>query len=344
MKAVLVALLASLRAGFRSRTALQLEILALRHQLAVYQRCSTRPRTKVADRLLWAWLSRTWVGWRNALVFVQPSTVIAWQRRRFRDHWARLSHARPGRPRLAKWIQDLVREMSSANPRWGSPRIVGELAKLGIQVAKATVERYMVRPKKPPSPTWRAFLANHVKDLVSVDFFVVPTVTFRVLFVFVVLAHARRRIVHFDVTEHPTAQWTAHQISEAFPWEEAPHYLIRDRDRVYGPPFRARVERMGIEEVLTAPRSPYPMHRPPLVGVTGAKQTWGHAGSGEVGTAGVGVAVERADFDRVLRGQAVHCGGASVLGASAQPWTAGRRSVGPDGSGCASTELEAAVA
>ena len=140
MKAVLVALLASLRAGFRSRTALQLEILALRHQLAVYQRCSTRPRTKVADRLLWAWLSRTWVGWRNALVFVQPSTVIAWQRRRFRDHWARLSHARPGRPRLAKWIQDLVREMSSANPRWGSPRIVGELAKLGIQVAKATVE------------------------------------------------------------------------------------------------------------------------------------------------------------------------------------------------------------
>ncbi len=114
--------------------------------------------------------------------------------------------------------------MSSANPRWGSPRIVGELAKLGIHVAKATAERYMVRPKKPPSPTWRAFLDNHVKDLVSVDFFVVPTVTFRVLFVFIVLAHARRRILHFDVTEHPTAQWTTHQISEAFPWESAPRY------------------------------------------------------------------------------------------------------------------------
>jgi transposase InsO family protein len=257
MKAVLLALLASLRAGFRSRTALQLEVLALRHQLAVYQRCPTRPRTSVADRLLWAWLSRTWAGWRDVLVFVRPSTVIAWQRRRFRDHWARLSRARPGRPAVAKVVQELIRRMSSANPGWGSPRIVGELAKLGIRVAKSTVEKYMVRPKKPPSPTWRAFLDNHVKDLVSVDFFVVPTVTFRVLFVFIVLAHARRRIVHFNVTEHPTAQWTAHQISEAFPWESAPRYLIRDRDRVYGLAFRKRVECMGIEEVLTAPRSPW---------------------------------------------------------------------------------------
>jgi putative transposase len=232
MKAVLLALLASLRAGFRSRIALQLEVLALRHQLAVY-RCPTRPRTKVADRVLWAWLSRTWAGWRNALVFVQPSTVIAWQRRRFRDHWARLCQAKPGRPRLTKAVQDLIRRMSSANPRWGSPRVVGELVKLGIHVAKATVEKYMIRPRKPPSPTWRAFLDNHAKELVSVDFFVVPTVAFKVLFVFIVLAHAQRRIVHFNVTEHPTAQWTAHQISEAVPWEAPP---------------RTRLEGMGIEE------------------------------------------------------------------------------------------------
>jgi transposase InsO family protein len=139
----------------------------------------------------------------------------------------------------------------------GCPRIVGELAKLGIHVAKASVEKYMFRPRKPPSPTWRAFLDNHVKDLVSVDFFVVPTAAFKVLFVFIVLAQARRRIVHFNVTEHPTAQWTALQISEAFPWEAAPRYLIRDRDRAYGPAFRTRVECMGIEEVLTAPRSPW---------------------------------------------------------------------------------------
>lgn len=131
----------------------------------------------------------------------------------------------------------------------------------GIHVAKATVEKYMVRAKKPPSPTWRAFLRNHVKDLVSADFFVVPTVSFRVLFVFFVLAHSRRRVVHFAVTEHPTAQWTAQQVLEAFPWEAAPRYLLRDRDAVYGPAFKARVENMGIEEVLTAPRSP-PRGRP----------------------------------------------------------------------------------
>lgn len=146
--------------------------------------------------------------------------------------------------------------MSSANPRWGSLRIVGELAKLGLEVAKSTVEKYMVRSRKPQSPTWRAFLENHVKDLVSVDFFMVPTVTFKVLFVFLVLVHTRRRVVHFNVTEHPTTQWTAQQISEAFPWDAAPRFLIRDRDRVYGPAFRDRLERMGVEEVLTAPRSP----------------------------------------------------------------------------------------
>ena len=257
MKAVLVALLASFRAGFRSRVTRQLEVLALRHQLAVFQRGRPRARTQVADRLLWAWLSRIWTGWRDSLVFVQPSTVIAWQRRRFRDHWARLSLRAPGRPAVDKAIRSLIRQMSTANPRWGSPRNVGELEKLGIHVAKATVEKYMVRSRKPPSPTWRAFLENHVKDLVSVDFFVVPTVTFKVLFVFVVLAHARRRIVHFNVTEHPTAQWTSRQISEAFPWEAPPRFLLRDRDRAYGPAFKDRVACMGIEEILTAPRSPW---------------------------------------------------------------------------------------
>ncbi len=158
---------------------------------------------------------------------------------------------------MAEAVRDLIRGMSQANPRWGSPRIVGELAKLGIQVAKATVEKYMPRRRKPLSPTWRAFLENHLKDLVSIDFFVVPTVTFKVLFVFVVLAHARRGVVHFNVTEHPTAEWTAQQVSEAFPWEVPACYLVRDHDRVYGLAFKNRVERMGIQEVLTAPRSPW---------------------------------------------------------------------------------------
>jgi putative transposase len=132
MKAVLLALVASLRAGFRTRAALQLEVLALRHQLAVLQRCHGRARIKVADRLLWAWLSRFWTGWRDVLVFVRPSTVIAWQRRKFRDHWARLSQVRPGRPAVAKAVQDLIIKMSRANPDWGSPRIVGEHRSLAM--------------------------------------------------------------------------------------------------------------------------------------------------------------------------------------------------------------------
>jgi len=184
--------------------------------------------------------------------------VIAWQRKRFRDHWAKLSkHGRPGRPPVPKEIRALIRKMSEANISWGSPRIVGELRKLGINVAKSTVDRYLVRPKKPPSPTWKTFLKNHVTDSVSIDFFVVPTVRFKVLFVLVVLNHHRRRVVHFNVTEHPTAQWTGQQIIEAFPWDTAPQYLLRDRDSIYGSEFQRRVKSMGIEEVLTAPRSPW---------------------------------------------------------------------------------------
>ena len=156
---------------------------------------------------------------------------------------------------MAKEIRDLIRNMSMANPRWGAPRIVGELGKIGIKVAKSSVEIYMVRPTKPSSPTWKSFLENHVMDLVSIGFFTVPTVRFRVLFVFLVLCHDRRRVIHFNVTEHPTAQWTAQQIVEAFPWDEAPKYLLRDRDKIYGKVFQNMIKNMGIEEVLISPRS-----------------------------------------------------------------------------------------
>ncbi len=192
------------------------------------------------------------------MVFVQTGTVIAWQRQRFREHWASLSrHDKTGRPPVPKEIRELIRKMSEANVRWGSPRIVGELHKLGIDVAKSTVDKYRVRSSKPPSPTWKTFLNNHVRDLVSIDFLVVPTVKNKVLFVLAVLAHHRQRVVHFNVTEHPTARWTAQQIIEAFPWDAAPKYLLRDRDAIYGSAFQKRVQSMGIEEVLTAPRSPW---------------------------------------------------------------------------------------
>jgi len=146
--------------------------------------------------------------------------------------------------------------MSLANPLWGSPRVHGELLKLGINVSQPTVAKYMVRHRKPPSQTWRTFLANHVHDLVSVDFFTVPTVTFRVLFGFIVLSHHRPRVIHFNVTEQPTAAWTAQQIVEAFPWDTAPRHLLRDRDGIYGDYFQRRVDGMGIDEVLIARRSP----------------------------------------------------------------------------------------
>ncbi len=151
----------------------------------------------------------------------------------------------------------MIREISAANPQWGSPRILGELRKLGIAVAKSTVEKYRVRPRRPASPSWRAFLKNHLTELVALDFFTVPTVGFEVLFVLIVLAHQRRRIVHFNVTEHPTAQWTAQQLVEAFPWETAPKYLLRDRDAVYGEGFQRRVASLGIDQALIAPRSPW---------------------------------------------------------------------------------------
>jgi putative transposase len=162
-----------LAAVFRSRADLQLENLALRHQLAVLRRGSKRPRLRPSDRIFWAWLSRSWSGWRDALVIVRPETVIAWRRRKFREYWTKLCRSgKPGRPKVAKEVRDLIRQMSVANPLWGSPHIVGELEKIGITLSRSTVAKYMVRHRKPPSQTWRSFLKNHVRDIVAVDFFI----------------------------------------------------------------------------------------------------------------------------------------------------------------------------
>src|SRR5712691_8642561 len=194
MMSVLLSLLLTLRTWARSRVAIQVEVLALRHQLQVLQRSrSRRLRLAKTDRWLWVVLSRLWTGWRAALVIVKPETVIAWHRRGFRLWWTWKSRGRLGRPTVPADIRTLIRTMAQANPRWGAPRIHGELLKLGIYVCQATVAKYMVRTRKPPSQTWRTFLENHVKSLVSTDFFVVPTITFKVLFVFVILAHGRRR-------------------------------------------------------------------------------------------------------------------------------------------------------
>ncbi len=206
--------------------------------------------------MLWAWLSRSWRGWRSALHIVKPETVLAWHRRGFRLFWTWKSRHRTGRPAVPHDVRALIREMSTANPLWGAPRIHGELQKLGITVSESTVAKYMRRHPRPPSQTWRTFLTNHANQIMAADFFVVPTVTFRLLFVLVMLVHDRRRIVHVAVTEHPTAAWTAQQLRNAFPENEAPRYLLHDRDSVFAD-VATTIGGMNTQAVRTAPRSPW---------------------------------------------------------------------------------------
>jgi putative transposase len=259
MLAIVFSLFSSIRHGFQTRAALQAEILALRHQLLVIQRSahSRKLRLNRGDRFLWVWLSRLWSGWRSALMIVKPETVITWHRRGFRLYWSWKSCRPQGRRSISREVIDLIQKMSLANPRWGAPRIHGELLKLGFELSEATVAKYMRGDGKPPSQTWRTFLENHARELVSADFFVAPTVFFRVLFVFVILSHDRRRPIHFAVTEHPTAEWTARQLLEAFPWDSAPRYLLRDRDGSYAGKFEEAAKWLGVREVLTAPQSPW---------------------------------------------------------------------------------------
>jgi transposase InsO family protein len=205
--------------------------------------------------MLWAWLSRAWHGWRSAVHIVKPETVIAWHRRGFRLFWTWKSRHGTGRPAVSHDVRGLIHELSIANPLWGAPRIHGELQKLGIAVSQSKVAKYMRRHPRPPSQTWRTFLANHANQIMAADLFVVPTVTFRLLFVLVILGHDRRQLVHVAVTAHPTAAWTAQQLRNAFP-DQAPGYLLHDRDAVFAD-VATTIAAMNIRAVRTAPRSPW---------------------------------------------------------------------------------------
>jgi putative transposase len=247
-----------IRGMVRNQSELAAENLALRQQLAALQHKSKRPQLRRRDRIFWAVLSRVWANWRSALLIVQPDTVVRWHRTGFKLFWRWKSRSgKIGRPRIEAEIRMLIRRMSRENPSWGVPRIQSELALLGHTVSEATVRKYRIQERKPPSQTWRTFLDNHLADIVAVDFFVVPTATFRILYTFIILRHDCRRVAHFNVTTHPSAAWTAQQIVEAFPEESAPLFLVRDRDGIYGLEFQTRVANMGIEEVVTAARSPW---------------------------------------------------------------------------------------
>ena len=234
MAALIVSLLGAFQSAFRTRVDLALENLALRQQLANLQRTSGRPRLRNSDRAFWLVLSRFWSRWADMLVVVKPDTVVRWHGAGFRLFWRWKSRSGSSSVRgVSQETKRLIRQMAEANVGWGAPRIHGELLKLGIDIAERSVSRFMPpKPRKPPSQTWRTFLDNHVSSLASIDFFTVPTATFRVLYVFFVLAHDRRRVLHFNVTERPSATWTAQQIVEAFPEDTAPRFMI-PRPRLY---------------------------------------------------------------------------------------------------------------
>lgn len=260
MPALLLSLIRFVRLLLSGHQTVTFENAALRLQLAAFQRKRRRPVLTSFDRLFWVTLRRLWSGWRGPLLYVQPDTVVRWQRERFRRFWARLSkpHRRGrGRPATPSEIRRLIERMLSANPLWRAPRIHGELKMLGIPISERTVSRIIRTLRRPPTQTWKTFLHNHLGQTVSMDFFTVPTVTMKVLFVFIVLEHRRRQVLHFNLTDHPTAAWTAQQIVEAFANREPARYVIRDRDSIYGNEVRGRIASLGMEEVVTAPQSPW---------------------------------------------------------------------------------------
>ncbi|MBT3487208.1 MAG: transposase [Desulfobacula sp.] len=235
-----------------------IENLALRQQLAIMKQSVRRPKIRKRDRLFWIILSRLWNGWKNVLIVVQPETVIRWHRKGFKLYWKSKSQ-KAGRPPIEIKVQRIVKKMIKENPLWGAPTLHGELIKLGIVISERTVSNMIKRYRvgNPPSQTWRTFLKNHMNNTYAIDFFTVPTANFKILYVFVILWHERRKVVHFNVTLNPTAQWTAQQIVDACPWDTKPKYLLRDRDGIYGKIFQKRIRNMGIEEVKTSPHSPW---------------------------------------------------------------------------------------
>ena len=243
---------------FKSQRRLEVENLFLRHQLNIaLRRAPHRLQLRWSDRALMVWMTWLWPGLLGLSRVVQPYTILRWHRAGFRIYWRWKSQGRPGRPRIEHELRYLIRRMSKENPLWGAPRIHGELLKLGIEIAQSTVAKYMERRHGPPSQGWKTFLRNHAPHIAAIDLFVVPTIGFKLLYGLVILRLGRRQLVWIGVTANPTAEWIAQQITEAFPWDQAPRYLLRDRDASYGTIVTQRLRAMGIRDRPIAPRSPW---------------------------------------------------------------------------------------
>jgi transposase InsO family protein len=250
--------LAVLASQFKSKSRLEAENAALRHQLMVLRR-KVRGRAQLTngDRWFFIQLYRWFPSILEALTIIRPETLVRWHRVGFRFYWCWKSRTRGGRPQIETDLRGLIRRMSIENPLWGAPRIHGELLKLGFEVAQSSVAKYMVKRRGPPSQGWRTFLRNHAPDVAAMDLFVVPTIGFDLLYAFIIVRLDRRNLVWINVTTNPTAEWVARQITEAFPWDGAPGYMIRDRDRIYGTVVTRRLRAMGIRDKPTAPASPW---------------------------------------------------------------------------------------
>jgi transposase InsO family protein len=258
MVALLCFLLALLTSPFKSKSRLEAENAALRHQLAVLRR-KVRGRVEFTngDRWFFVQLYRWFPSILQAIAIIRPETLVRWHRAGFRRYWRWKSRSPGGRPQIDADLRALIRQMSMDNPLWGAPRIHGELLKLGFEVAQSSVAKYMIKRSGPSAQGWSTFLHNHAPNIAAMDLFVVPTIGFNLLYVLVIVRLGRRELVWINVTTNPTAEWLARQITEAFPWNEAPRYLIRDRDHAYGAAVTRRLRAMGIRDKPIAPGSPW---------------------------------------------------------------------------------------
>jgi transposase InsO family protein len=258
MIGLLLFVLAVLVSPFKSKLRLEAENAVLRHQLNVLRRrLNGRARLTNSDRWFFIQLYRWFPSILQVLTIIRPETLVRWHRTGFRHYWRWKSRSPGGRPQIETDLRALIRRMSVENPLWGAPRIHGELLKLGFEVAQSSVAKYMVKRRGPPSQGWRTFLRNHAPDIAAMDLFVVPTIGFDLLYAFVIMRLDRRDLVWINVTANPTAEWVARQITEAFPWDGAPRYMIRDRDRIYGTVVTRRLRAMGIRDKPIAAASPW---------------------------------------------------------------------------------------
>jgi len=256
---IILSLIVAIRIFFRSRSDTALEVLALRQQIAVLKRKRPRPQLNALDRLFWTTLRRCWPRWTDILVLVKPDTVIGWHRTGFRLYWRWRSRPRSGRPKIIEEIRALIQRLAQENPDWGAPKIHGELLKLGFVVSERTVARYLrrMRRRRDPSKTWLTFLQNHREVIVAFDFFTVPTLTFQLLYCFFVIEHGRRRILHFNVTRHPSAEWVVQQLREVFPEIGPDRYVILDHDSKFDATVITFLKATGLQPKRTSIQSPW---------------------------------------------------------------------------------------